>query len=194
MTICNKTSWSWTPANSWATCSYHSPLLLYSNRLHSLLTHIIRCHKEVSTHGYLSSVAFTALPTSNYKADALTNRRWTHQQGQWDQRTYVITYETEPYKNPHQRNSSGITCKTIFSTVTGCVVLCADWMTINIHCSGGGIAVWFDYLLTTAGCGEMCQMALKQITGDGIGWRVADFSSPKIRINFKVDSLQTCLP
>lgn len=49
-------------------------------------------------------------------------------------------------------------------------------------------AVWFDYLLRTAGGCEMSQMAFKQITPDDVGWPFADFSSAKIRINFKVDT------
>lgn len=34
----------------------------------------------------------------------------------------------------------------------------------------------------------MCQMAFKQITPDDVGRPLADFSSAKIRINFKVDT------
>lgn len=36
----------------------------------------------------------------------------------------------------------------------------------------------------------MCQMAFKEIRPDVNGHWVADFSSPKIRIDFTVDSLQ----
>lgn len=84
-------------------------------------------------------------------------------------------YETEPHKNPHQRDDgcTGTTCRTIFSPATGWLMLCADCMTVIIRNTlfwwKSPIAVWSDYLLRAAACSEMCQMAFKQITLDDIG-------------------------
>lgn len=47
-----------------------------------------------------------------------------------------------------------------------------------------------DYLVGRAGCREMCQMALKQISPDVIGQWAADYSLQKIRFYFEVDSHQ----
>lgn len=106
-------------SHCFATHSYDSSLLFHSrlSSLHNTFPKPSHTDTEICVDFFLSSVAFSTFPLSNYQVDTLTDKSHKNQQGELCQHKY----ETKPHNNPYERDDSRATHtnRTIFSIVIG---------------------------------------------------------------------------